>query len=402
MKDTIKSSPLAGKSVFLSDNISTLGVETSCSSKMLKGYVPVFNATVAERLEKAAIKIAGKLNIDEFGIAEWSGANTSATTKAIAEAFSSGQTQLALVSDTGGEIRQASAYCGLTGIKPSYGAVSRYGLIANASSLEQIGVIGRNIEDCAALLSIISGSDGKDGTCVMEKPFEFSSVFSSPKIGLPRNYIDSFHDEESKSAIKAAKKIFEEAGAAFEEFDMPLMDYILPIYYTIASAEASSNLSKYDGLKYGHRSTDAKSLSDVYRFSRSEGFGWEVKKRIMLGSLVLSSEYYESYCLKAMQTRSLVINAYKDLFRHFDMIFSPVGDVYNVSANLAGLPSVTLPCGFDGQGMPVDFQSADFQSVGFQLIGSAFSEDTLIGAAQVFQRRTAFHKTQPNESGAAT
>ena len=366
---------------------------------MLKGYVPVFNATVVERLEEAGIKIAGKLSIDEFGITKWSGTNTSETTKAapsettkaIAEAFSSEQTHLAVLSDTGGEIRQASAYCGLTGIKPSYGTVSRYGHIANASSLEQIGVIGRNIDDCAALLSVISGSDNRDGTCVMEKPFEFVGGFSSPKIGLPRNYIDNL-DEENKSAINTAKKVFEEAGATFEEFDMPLMDYMLSIYYTIASAEASSNLSKYDGLKYGHRSTNAKNLSDVYRLSRNEGFGWEVKKRIMLGSLVLSSEYYESYCMKAMQARTLVIDAYKDLFQRFDMILSPVCDIFNVSVNLAGLPAVSLPCGYDSQNLPV----------GFQLIGSAFTESKLVSVAHVFQSHTDFHKASLNKTGAAT
>jgi aspartyl-tRNA(Asn)/glutamyl-tRNA(Gln) amidotransferase subunit A len=315
----------------------------------------------------------------------------------------------ALGSDTGGSIRQPCAFCGVTGIKPTYGAVSRYGLIAYASSLDQIGPIGQNIDDCAALLEIISGPDARDSTCVIEKPFDFSAVgdgkLNGVKIGLPRNYFSSGIDDDVKTAVLATAKELEAAGAKIEEFEMPLMDYLIPTYYIIACAEASSNLSRYDGLKYGYRSAKANTLSDVYRLSRSEGFGMEIKRRIMLGSFVLSSGYYDAYYKKALQVRSLIKDAYSKLFGQFDMILSPVapttayklgenvgdpmkmymGDIYTVSINLAGLPAVALPCGTDSSGLPI----------GFQLIGDAFSENKLIAAARVFQGRTPYHTKKP-------
>jgi aspartyl-tRNA(Asn)/glutamyl-tRNA(Gln) amidotransferase subunit A len=293
--------------------------------------------------------------------------------------------------------------------------VSRYGLVAYASSLDQIGPIGQNIDDCAAMLSIISGPDKRDSTCVIKEPFDFQKGDRPPiKIGLPRNYFESGIDEDVKTSVLAAAKELEAAGASVKEFEMPLMDYMVPTYYIIACAEASSNLSRYDGLKYGYRSaapdgnTHANAtLSDVYRHSRSEGFGLEVKRRIMLGSFVLSSGYYDAYYKKALQTRALIKDAYSKLFRSFDMILSPVapttayklgenvddpmkmymGDIYTVSINLAGLPSVALPCGFDRQGLPV----------GFQLIGDAFCEDKLIAAARAFQGRTGYHLAAPGE-----
>ncbi|MCL1931363.1 MAG: aspartyl/glutamyl-tRNA amidotransferase subunit A, partial [Treponema sp.] len=313
----------------------------------------------------------------------------------------------ALGSDTGGSIRQPCAFCGVTGIKPTYGAVSRYGLIAYASSLDQIGPIGQNIDDCAALLSIISGPDTRDSTCVIEKPFDLSakSDGSPLKIGLPRNYFGRGIDEDVKNAVLAAAKELEAAGAVIKEFEMPLMDYLIPAYYIIACAEASSNLSRYDGLKYGYKSEKAQSLSEMYRLSRNEGFGLEIKRRIMLGSFVLSSGYYDAYYKKALQVRALIKNSYSKLFKSYDMILSPVapttayklgenvgdpikmymGDIYTVSINLAGLPAVALPCGFDTSGLPI----------GFQLIGDAFSEDKLIAAARAFQGRTAYHTQKP-------
>jgi aspartyl-tRNA(Asn)/glutamyl-tRNA(Gln) amidotransferase subunit A len=283
--------------------------------------------------------------------------------------------------------------------------VSRYGLIANASSLDQIGPVGKNIDDCAALLSLISGADSMDSTCVMEKPFEFGEIraerLEDVKIGLPRNYFDNNIEEDVKLAVLAAAKEFEAAGAVIEEFEMPLIDYTLPAYYIIACAEGSSNLSRYDGLKYGHRSTNAKSLSETYRLSRSEGFGLEVKKRIMLGSFVLSSGNYDAYYGKAMQVRTLVRDAYNKLFKQFDMILSPVASataplidqpnekhmegIFNVPVNLAGLPSAALPCGINSQGLPI----------GFQLVGSAFSESMLVNAARVYQSRTDHHAKKP-------
>ncbi len=395
-------SPLAGVPIAVKDNISTEGIETTCASKMLKGYTPVFNATVIEKLEKAGMVVIGKTNMDEYAMGgssetgasgpvhnPWDTARVSGgSSGGSVAAVVAGEIPIALGSDTGGSIRQPCAFCGVTGIKPTYGSVSRYGLIAYASSLDQIGPIGQNIDDCAALLSIISGPDTRDSTCVIEKPFEFSepkSKLDGVKIGLPRNYFGSGIDEEVKIAVLAVAKELEASGAIIEEFEMPLMDYLIPAYYIIACAEASSNLSRYDGLKYGYRSDNAGSLAEVYRLSRNEGFGLEVKRRIMLGSFVLSSGYYDAYYKKALQVRSLIKDSYTKLFTKYDMILSPVapttaykigdnigdpmkmymGDIYTVSINLAGLPSAALPCGFDKQGLPI----------GFQLIGDAFSEN---------------------------
>jgi aspartyl-tRNA(Asn)/glutamyl-tRNA(Gln) amidotransferase subunit A len=415
-------SPLAGVPIALKDNISTTGIATTCASKMLEGYTPVFNAAVVDKLEKAGMIIAGKTNMDEYAMGGSSETGASGPvynpwdTSRVAGGSSGGsaaavaarEIPAAIGSDTGGSIRQPCAFCGVTGIKPTYGAVSRYGLIAYASSLDQIGPIGQNIDDCAALLEIISGPDTRDSTCVIEKPFNLSPKgerLDGVKIGLPRNYFDKGIDNDVKAAVLAAVKELEAAGAIVKEFEMPLMDYLIPTYYIIACAEASSNLSRYDGLKYGYRSKNANTLSEVYRLSRNEGFGLEIKRRIMLGSFVLSSGYYDAYYKKALQVRSLIKNTYSKLFKSYDMIISPtapttayklgenvgdpmkmyMGDIYTVSINLAGLPAVALPCGFDPAGMPI----------GFQLIGDAFSEDKLIGAARAFQGRTVYHTKKP-------
>lgn len=416
-------SPLAGVPIALKDNITTFGITTTCASKMLENYVPVYNATVVEKLERAGMIVVGKLNMDEFAMGGSSETGAFGPVKnpwdisrvaggssgGSAASVSAGEIPIALGSDTGGSIRQPCAFCGVTGIKPTYGSVSRYGLVAYASSLDQIGPIGRNIDDCAAMLSIISGSDDKDSTCIIEKPFDFSksgeSRLDGVKIGIPRNYFGSGIDEEVKNSVLAAAKELESLGAQLEEFEMPLLDYIIHAYYTIACAEASSNLSRYDGLKYGYRSKEAQNLSEVYRLSRSEGFGIEVKRRIMLGSFVLSSGYYDAYYKKALQVRALIKDAFNSFFDKYDMILSPVspttaykiganiddpikmymGDIYTVAVNLAGLPAVALPCGFDKQGLPV----------GLQLIGNTFSEDKLVNAARVYQQNTDYHMKKP-------
>lgn len=421
-------SPLAGVPIAVKDNISTRGIPTTCASNMLRNYVPVFSATAVDRLEAAGMVIIGKTNMDEFAMGgssetgafgpvhnPWDLARVAGgSSGGSAAAVAAGEVALALGSDTGGSIRQPCSFCRTTGIKPTYGAVSRYGLVAYASSLDQIGPIGGNIDDCAALLSILSGPDERDGTCVIPKPFDFTN--SPPEslrgvtVGLPGNYFAGGIDEDVKGAVLAAAAELEAAGARVEPFEMPLMDDIVNAYYIIACAEASSNLSRYDGLKYGYRSPHAKTLSEVYRLSRSEGFGLEVKRRIMLGSFVLSSGYYDAYYKKALQVRALIKDAYNRLFGRFDMILSPVaptaaykigenvddpikmymGDIYTVSVNLAGLPAVALPCGFDRGGMPV----------GFQLIGDSFSEHKLIDAARVYQLRTDHHVKKPG-GGAA-
>jgi len=421
-------SSLAGVPIAIKDNISTEGIETACASKMLGGYTPVFDAAVIEKLEQAGMIVIGKTNMDEFamGGSSETGAGgavcnpwdvdrvAGGSSGGSAAAVAAGEAPIALGSDTGGSIRQPCSFCGTTGIKPTYGAVSRYGLIAYASSLDQIGTIGQNIEDCAALLEIISGCDTRDSTCIIEKPFKFDLEkncvdVKGVKIGLPKNYFESGIDGEVKAAVLAAAKELETAGASIEEFEMPFMDYMIPAYYIIACAEASSNLSRYDGLKYGFRSGSAKTLSDVYRLSRSEGFGLEVKRRIMLGSFVLSSGYYDAYYKKALQTRALIKDAYNKLFTQYDMILSPVapttaykrgenvddpikmymGDIYTVSINLAGLPAVSLPCGFSQAG-----SGKQKLPIGFQLIGDAFSEKKLIDTARVYQKRTDHHKAR--------
>ena len=420
-----KLSRLAGVPVAVKDNISTRDFKTTCASNILKGFEPIYNATVIEKMEEAGLIIIGKLNMDEFGMGGSSETGAFGAVKnpwdntrvaggssgGSAAAVAAGEISLSLGSDTGGSIRQPCAFCGVSGIKPTYGAVSRYGLIAYASSLEQIGPIGRNIEDCAALLEIISGQDGKDATCVLPEPFSFAERdkgLEGKKIGLPVNYYENGIDRSVKNVLLNAAKQFREAGAEFTEFRMPYTEYMIPAYYIIASAEASSNLARYDGVKYGYRSKAAMNLNDVYRMSRNEGFGIEVKRRIMLGSFVLSSGYFNAYYKKATDVRRLIKNSFEKLFSEFDMILSPVapgtayklgeniddpmkmymGDLYTVSVNLAGLPAVSIPCGFDEQGLPV----------GMQLIGSAFSEAKLINAAREYQGFTDWHKKIPDDA----
>ena len=420
-------SPLAGVPIALSDNISTKDIETTSASKMLKGYIPVFSATVVERLKQAGLIIIGKLNMSEFGIEGAGGTSafgpvhnpldtslfSGGSSPGSAAAVAAGQAPLSLGTDSGGGLRECS-FCGVTAIKPTYGAVSRHGLIANASSMEQIGPVGRNINDLAALLSIISGKDGRDGTCILEKPFEFGGKkdgrLDGIKIGLQRNMPEGGTaaigiNDNVKKAITDAAKEFESAGAIVEQFDMPLSEFIFPVWNIIASAELSSNLGRYDGLKYGYRSPNAKTLSETYRLSRGEGFGFEVKKRIMFGSMMLSSNYYDSCFRKALQARTLIKNEYEKLFSRFDVLLSPVmpntlgenGDAstrletlitYNAAANLAGFPSVSLPCGFDG--LPI----------GMQLTGKAFAEEKLISSAMVYQKITDHHTRFLGEKGA--
>jgi aspartyl-tRNA(Asn)/glutamyl-tRNA(Gln) amidotransferase subunit A len=417
-----KLSPLAGVPIALKDNISTKGIPTACASKILEGFSPVYDATVTERLKAAGLVITAKLNMDEFAMGGSSETGVFGAvknpwdTERVAGGSSGGsaavvaarEIPIALGSDTGGSIRQPCSFCGVTGIKPTYGAVSRYGLIAYASSLDQIGPIGRDIEDCAALLQIISGADGRDATCVLKEPFEFGEKRfeqNNLKIGLPVNYFEDGIDEDVKAAVLTAAKELGKAGMRLREFTMPLTEYMIPAYYVIASAEASSNLSRYDGIKYGFRSGKAKTLKEVYRLSRNEGFGLEVKRRIILGSFVLSSGYYDAFYKKAMDARYLIKAEFDRLFGEFDLILAPVapttaykigeniddpmkmymGDIYTVAVNLAGLPAVSLPCGTDKHGMPI----------GLQLIGKPYSEELLIAAARVFQQRTDWHTKRP-------
>ena len=415
-------SPLAGVPMAIKDNICTKDMLTSCGSRMLYNFKPIYNATVVDRLKKAGAVILGKLNMDEFAMGgstetsyfgsaknPWNTERvTGGSSGGSAASVSAGEAVYTLGSDTGGSIRQPCSFCGVSGIKPTYGSVSRYGLVAFASSLDQIGPVGRDIRDCAQVLSIISGHDAKDSTSVKRGAFDFRNCFSGDlkgiKIGIPVNYFGEGLDDDVKGPVLKAAETLRKLGADTEEFEMKITDYAIPAYYVLACAEASSNLSRYDGIKYGYRRKDCDNLLDVYYTSRSDAFGMEVKRRIMLGSFVLSSGYYDAYYNKALKVRRLIKNSFDNAFQKYDMILSPVaptvayklgenssdplkmylGDVYTVSVNLAGIPAVSIPCGFGSNNMPV----------GMQLIGNSFSEPVLVKAASAFQRSTDFHKIQ--------
>lgn len=416
-------SPLAGVPMAIKDNICTKGINTTCGSKMLENFVPPYNATVVDKLELAGAVVLGKLNMDEFAMGGSTETSYFGSTKnpwdlervpggssgGSAAAVSAEEAIYTLGSDTGGSIRQPCSFCGVSGIKPTYGAVSRYGFVAFASSLDQIGPVGRDIKDCASVLEIISGHDVKDSTSVKIEAFDFSKSFDGDvkglKIGIPKNYFGDGLDLDVKESVLSAAETLKGLGAEIQEFEMPVVDYAIPAYYVVACAEASSNLSRYDGIKYGFRSEKGEGILDVFYNSRSEGFGMEVKRRIMLGSFVLSSGYYDAYYKKGLQVRGLIKNNFDEAFSKYDMILSPtapttafklgentsdplkmyLGDIYTVSVNLAGIPAVNVPCGFGKNGMPV----------GLQLIGKAFSEPLLVKAAYAFQSNTDFHLNKP-------
>lgn len=405
---------LAGVPMAVKDNICTKGMLTTCGSNILYNFVPAYTAEAVQNLEKAGAVILGKTNMDEFAMGSttetsaygvtrnpWntnyvSGGSSGGSCAAVAaeECF------YALGSDTGGSIRQPSAFCGVTGIKPTYGTVSRYGLVAYGSSLEQIGPVAKDVTDCAAVLEAITSCDKKDSTSIKRTETDFTSALVEDvigmKIGIPREYLKEGLDPEVKKAILAAAKVLEEQGAVVEEFDLRLVEYAIPAYYILASAEASSNLSRFDGVKYGYRAKEYEELHSMYKKSRSEGFGSEVKRRIMLGSFVLSSGYYEAYYLKAQRTRALIKQAFDKAFETYDVILGPtapttapkleealrdplkmyLGDVYTVSANLAGIPAISLPCGLDSKGLPI----------GLQLMADCFQEKKIIRAAYSYEQ----------------
>jgi aspartyl-tRNA(Asn)/glutamyl-tRNA(Gln) amidotransferase subunit A len=413
-------SPLAGVPVAIKDNICTKGVKTTCASKILYNFEPTYDATVIEKLKKAGAVIIGKTNMDEFAMGSttetsffgetrnpWDkdcvpggSSGGSAAAVALEEAF------YALGSDTGGSIRQPAGYCGVTGIKPTYGTVSRYGLIAYASSLDQIGTIGRNISDCAAALELISGHDEKDSTSVAEEGYRYTEALINDvkgmKIGIPKDYLASGIEEEVKSSILEAAELFRSMGADVEEFELHSVEYAVPSYYVIACAEASSNLSRFDGVKYGYRTPEFDGLQEVYKKTRSEGFGNEVKRRMMIGAFVLSSGYYDAFYNKALKVRALINEGFQKAFAKYDILLGPIApetaprlgeslsdplkmylsDIYTVSVNLAGLPAVSLPCGRDSKGLPI----------GLQLIGRHFGEQDIIRAAYSFEQLKAYER----------
>ena len=395
--------PLAGVPAAIKDNMCTKGMRTTCSSKILENFVPTYTAEAVLNLEKAGAVILGKTNMDEFAMGSTTETSAYGVTKnpwdlekvpggssgGSAAAVAANECFYALGSDTGGSIRQPSSFCGVTGIKPTYGTVSRYGLIAYGSSLDQIGPVAKDVSDCAAILEAISSHDLKDSTSMARTDCDFTSALKDDvkgmKIGIPSSYFGEGLDEEVKAAILKAADILKEKGAVVETFDLGLVDYAIPAYYVIASAEASSNLSRFDGVKYGYRTKEYEGLHNMYKKTRSEGFGPEVKRRIMLGSFVL----------KALRTKALIKKEFDKAFAKYDLILAPaspdtapllgsslsdplkmyLGDIYTISVNLAGLPGMTVPCGLDSKGLPI----------GMQLIGDCFKEKDIIRAGYAFE-----------------
>ena len=406
--------PLAGVPVAIKDNMCTEGILTTCSSKILGNFVPTYSSEAVKKLEEAGVVLIGKTNMDEFAMGSTTETSAYGVTRnpyntdhvpggssgGSCAAVAAEECSFALGSDTGGSIRQPSSFCGVTGIKPTYGTVSRYGLIAYGSSLDQIGPVAKDVTDCATILEAISSYDKKDSTSVQRKDLDFTSALvkdvKGMKIGIPKDYFGEGLDPQVKEAVLKAAKVLEEQGAIVEEFDLSLVEYAIPAYYVIASAEASSNLSRFDGVKYGYRTKEYEGLHHMYKKTRSEGFGPEVKRRIMLGSFVLSSGYYDAYYLKALRTKALIKKAFDEAFSKYDVILSPaapttapkigeslkdpikmyLGDIYTISVNLAGLPGMTVPCGKDDKGLPI----------GVQLIGDCFQEKKIIKAAYTYEQ----------------
>lgn len=403
------SGPLAGVPMAVKDNLCTEGLETTCGSAMLRGYVPAYSATAVRLLLEAGAVLIGKTNMDEFAMGNTSGTSAFGAVRnprnichvpggssgGSCAAVAAGLVPYALGTDTGGSIRQPCSFCGVAGIKPTYGTVSRCGLIAYGSSLEQIGPIAGNISDCAAVLETIAAHDPLDSTSVRRGDTRFTEALIDDvrgmRIGIPKDWLGDGLDREVRAAVLEAGARLAERGAVVREFDLGLLDYAAAAYYVIACAEASSNLSRFDGVRYGLRAKDYRGMDDMYRRSRTEGFGAEVKRRIMLGSFVLSAGYYGAYYRKAQQVRRLIKNSFDEAFARYDVILGPVaptaapkiteqtddrvqkylGDIYTVSANLAGIPGISLPVGVHSSGLPI----------GVQLLGSCFEERTLIRAA---------------------
>jgi aspartyl-tRNA(Asn)/glutamyl-tRNA(Gln) amidotransferase subunit A len=417
--------PLAGVPIALKDNIDVCGMKTTASSRILEDFVPPFDATVVRRLEAAGAIIVAKTNCDEFAMGSsnensafgpvsnpWAldripGGSSGGSAAAVAARC----VPLALGSDTGGSIRQPAACCGVVGLKPSYGRVSRYGLLAFASSLDQIGPFARTVADAALALSVLAGADPCDATTAREPVPDFAAVLTGHvkgiRIGVPRAFVTEGVDDQVRRAYEGALDTLRADGATLVDIDLPHAKYAVPVYYLVCTAEASSNLARYDGVKYGYRSPAAKdSLKDMYSRTRDEGFGPEVKRRIMLGTYVLSAGYYDAFYLKALQVRTLLRRDYDAAFERADVVAMPtmptppfklgekasdplqmyLGDIFTVSANLAGLPGISVPCGFSTDGLPI----------GFQLMGRMFDEATVLRVADAYERATDWHTRAPS------
>jgi aspartyl-tRNA(Asn)/glutamyl-tRNA(Gln) amidotransferase subunit A len=418
-----RSKALSGIPVAIKDNMCTKGITTTCSSRILQNFVPPYESTVTARLLGNGYVLTGKTNLDEFAMGsstENSGFHTTrnpwdtgripgGSSGGSAAAVAAGECIAALGSDTGGSIRQPASLCGVVGLKPTYGRVSRYGLVAFASSLDQIGTITKNVRDCAILMNIISGRDLRDSTSAPVDVPDFTAVIGRDikglKIGIPREYFIEGLDREVERAVKEAIRKFESLGAVPVEVSLPHTGYAVATYYVLATSEASSNLARYDGVKYGFRA-EGKDLLDMYRKSRAQGFGAEVKRRIMIGTYALSSGYYDAYYKKAQQVRTLIKNDFENAFKEVDIVVTPtspsaafrlgektedplqmyLADIFTISVNLAGVPGISVPCGFTSGSLPI----------GLQLIGKHFDEETLLRASSAYEQSTEWHKRKPN------
>lgn len=410
--------PLAGIPIGIKDNICTKGVKTTCSSKMLENFTSPYDATVMEKINYENLITLGKLNMDEFAM----GASTeySAFKKTCnpwdlnkvpggssggsAAAVAAGLVPWALGSDTGGSVRQPASFCGVVGLKPTYGLISRYGLVAFASSLDQIGPITKDVKDSAMLLNIIAGHDEKDTTSLNIEKKDYTKALKNDvkglRIGIPKEYFGEGINKEVKEALEKAIEEYKAMGAIVEECSIPIAEYALATYYIIACAEASSNLGRFDGIRYGYRTSNFKNLRDIFINSRTEGFGKEVKRRIILGTYVLSSGYYDAYYKKAQQVRTLVKKEFDKAFEKYDILITPtaptvafdigkrsnnplemyLADICTVSINIAGLPGISIPCGVDSEGMPI----------GMQIVGKHFAEETILNAAYTYEQKVKF------------
>ena len=418
--DNRENNALAGIPIGIKDNINTKGIRTTCSSKMLENFISPYNATVMEKINEENMITLGKLNMDEFAM----GASTEysyfkktknpwnlsrvpgGSSGGSAAAVAANMVPFALGSDTGGSIRQPAAFCGVVGLKPTYGLVSRYGLVAFASSLDQIGPITKDVKDCAILLNVIAGHDEKDTTSANIEKKDYTKALKNDvkglKIGVPKEFLGEGINAEVKSRILEAIEEYKKLGAIVEECSLDIAKYALASYYIIACAEASSNLGRFDGIRYGYRSKNFNNIKELYKNSRSEGFGEEVKRRIILGTYVLSSGYYDAYYKKAQQVRTLVKQEFEKCFNKYDVILTPtsptvafefgsksnnplemyMADICTVSVNIAGVPAISIPCGVDSNGMPV----------GLQLIGNNFAEETILNAAYTFEQQFKFRE----------
>ena len=407
--------PLAGVPIAVKDNICTRGQKTTCSSKMLENFVPTYDAQVVKQLEDAGMVILGKTNMDEFAMGSTTETSAFGVTRnpwnpehvpggssgGSCAAVAAGEAVMALGSDTGGSIRQPAAYCGVTGLKPTYGRVSRYGLIAYASSLDQIGPIAKSAQDCAWILNAIAGFDPHDGTSSKRNPEDYTAKLGKDikglKIAIPKEFYAEGIDDEVRNAVMQAARTYEKMGAKLVECSMPSLKYAVAAYYLIASAEASSNLSRYDGIKYGHRSKVGDTFQELICNSRSEGFGSEVKRRILLGNYALSSGYYDAYYGKAMALKQRISAEYAHIFETCDVILTPTtpsvaygvhenisdpvkmyqADICTVTVNIASLPAISTPCGYNAAGMPI----------GMSIVGKQFDEATILQVADAFEQQ---------------